>query len=417
MLDLKHIRTEPDEIRKALKRRHSDAPLDELLKIDGEWRAKKQETDELRSERNRLSVDVAKAKKKGEDPKELISKMRSQSKKLDEMEKKVKIFEKNIESLLLEFPNIPLDSVPGGKDEEDNVNVRSWGEKRDKKVLSHWELGKKTDTLDFERGAKLAGTRFTVLKTWASRLERALINLMLDTHSNNGYSEITPPFMVNKKTMTGTGQLPKFEEDLYVCERDSLYLIPTAEVPLVNMHADEILLEDDLPLNYVSYTPCFRREAGAYGKDIKGIMRQHQFDKVELVKITEPENSESELETIVSDAESILKLLEIPYRVNELCTGELGFASAKTYDIESWIPSQGKYREISSCSNCGDFQARRSNIRYRKKGKLHYPHTLNGSGIAVGRALIAVTENHQEDGVIKLPKALQKYFGQKEIKA
>ncbi|MFH0818318.1 MAG: serine--tRNA ligase, partial [Candidatus Micrarchaeota archaeon] len=307
---------------------------------------------------------------------------------------------------------------PVGKDENDNQVIRKWGKpaKKEGDVKAHWDLGKERDILDFERGAKLSGSRFTVLKGPAARLERALINFMLDTQVKNGYTEISPPLLVNEKAMTGTGQLPKFEIELYKCERDGLYLIPTAEVPLANLHSGEMLNRDMLPLYYAAYTPCFRREAGAYGKDIRGMIRQHQFDKVELVKITEPEHSYEELEKLTHDAESILKALELPYQVKELCTGDVGFGSSKTYDLEVWVPSQNKYREISSCSNCEAFQARRMNIRYwNKEGKPEFVHTLNGSGVAVGRTLVAIMENYQkENGKIEIPKVLSSYLGELE---
>ncbi|MFH1448492.1 MAG: serine--tRNA ligase [Candidatus Micrarchaeota archaeon] len=418
MLEIRNMRSDPSALREMLKRRNSEAPLDILIKCDEEWRRLKQKADTLRAERNRASIEIANMKKGGEDPAREISKMKKHIRDLDAVEKKVKAHEKEIAALALQFPNTPHDSVPPGKDEDDDVLIKTWGKPDKASVSPHWDIGKELGVLDFERGVKLAGSRFTVLRGWAARIERALINFMLDTHIKNGYTEISPPLLVNVKTMTGTGQLPKFEEELYKCERDGLYLIPTAEVPLVNLHSGEILSADELPISYVAYTPCFRREAGSYGKDIKGIMRQHQFDKVELVKITEPETSYAELERILADAESILQALELPYRVNELCAGELGFASSKTYDIEVWIPTQEKYREISSCSNCEAFQARRASIRYRVKGKPQYVHTLNGSGLAVGRTLIALMENHQkDDGTILVPKVLRAYMnGITEIK-
>jgi seryl-tRNA synthetase len=325
-----------------------------------------------------------------------------------------------MEELLSQIPNRPHVSVPRGADEEDNVVVRSWGEPRsfDFEPKPHWELGEALDILDFERGVRLAESRFTVLKGAGARMERALINFMLDLHTReHGYTEFAPPFMVNSATMRGTGQLPKFAEDLYRCAEDDLWLIPTAEVPLTNLHGGEILPEEELPKLYTAYTPCFRKEAGSYGRDVRGILRQHQFSKVELVKLCTPATSYDELEKLTANAERVLQLLELPYRVVCLCTGDMGFASAKTYDLEVWLPSQGKYREISSCSNCEDFQARRMGTRYRptKGGKAQFIHTLNGSGIAVGRCLIAIMENYQQpDGSVKVPGALKTWMGNQE---
>jgi seryl-tRNA synthetase len=413
MLEVKFIRENPEAIRGMLKKRNVEAPLDEIVELDSKWRKVKQKADELRAKRNRFSVGIAEMKKKKQSADAKISEMQKCGKELEELEKEVGGLEEKIASVALLIPNIPHSSVPIGKGEDENVVVRTWGKIKKEDAKPHWDIGKERDVLDFERGVKLAGSRFTALKGWAARLERALINFMLDTHTKNGYMEISPPILVNEKTMTGTGQLPKFEIELYKCEMDNFYLIPTAEVPLTNMHAGEILPKEKVPIYYVAYTPSFRREAGAYGKDIRGIMRQHQFDKVELVKLTEPEYSYEELEKLVKDAEGIFKALELPYRVKELCTGDIGFSSSKTYDIEVWIPSQKKYREISSCSNCEAFQARRMNIRYwNKEGKPEFVHTLNGSGVAVGRTLIAIMENYQkENGKIEIPKALRPYMG------
>jgi len=314
---------------------------------------------------------------------------------------------------MLRLPNLPHESVPVGEGEEDNVEVRRWGEPKELgfKPRPHWELGEMLGILDFERGSRLAGSRFTVIKGIGARLERALINFMLDTHARRGYREVIPPHLVRPDILEGTGQLPKFEEDLYMCERDGLYLIPTAEVPLTNLFKGEILSEEDLPIYLTAYTPCYRREAGSHGKDIRGIIRQHQFNKVELVKIVHPAKSYEELESLTADAEYILRLLELPYRVVELCTGDLGFSASKTYDIEVWFPSQNRYREVSSCSNCEDFQARRMNTRFRDaKGKKRFVHTLNGSGLAVGRTLAAILENYQrKDGSVDIPKVLRDY--------
>jgi seryl-tRNA synthetase len=316
---------------------------------------------------------------------------------------------------MLHIPNLPALDVPIGKDENDNVEVRRWGEPRkfDFEPLPHFEIGEKLGILDFDRGSKLSGSRFTVMFKEAARLERALINFMLDVHTKqHGYTEVWTPLLVKPEILMGTGQLPKFKEDLYKIEDEDLYLIPTAEVTLTNLHADEIIPEEDLPKYYTAYTPCFRKEAGSHGKDVRGILRQHQFDKVELVKIVKPEESYNELEKLVNEAEKILQLLELPYRVVLLCTGDMGFSAAKTYDIEVWIPSQNRYREISSCSNTEDFQARRAKIRYKdKNGKNHFVHTLNGSGLAVGRTLLAIMENYQKpDGTFEIPKVLKDYL-------
>lgn len=417
MLDLRLIRKDPERVRLALKNRGYSFPLDELLKKDEEWRAVLSEVQALKEKRNEVSKEVAVMKAKGEDPTPLLSQMKEVSDKIKELEKRTSSLEEEIRNMLLLIPNIPHESVPVGSSEEDNVEVRRWGEPRkfDFEPKPHWEIGEKLDILDFERGAKLAESRFTVLKGLGARLERALINFMLDLHTaEHGYIEIFPPFLVNPKAMFGTGQLPKFEQELYKCRDDELYLIPTAEVPLTNLFMDEVLPPGSLPIYVTAYTACFRREAGSYGKDIRGIIRQHQFNKVELVKFSEPETSYEELEKMVRDAEEVLKRLGLPYRVVLLCTGDMGFTSAKTYDIEVWMPGQGKYREISSCSNCEDFQARRANIRYKPspQEKPRYVHTLNGSGVAVGRTLAAILENYQqEDGSVIIPEVLVPYMG------
>ncbi|MCS7232605.1 MAG: serine--tRNA ligase [Synergistetes bacterium] len=417
MLDLRLIRKDPDRVRLALKNRGYSFPIDELLKKDEEWRAVLSETQVLKEKRNEVSKEVAVMKARGEDPTSLISQMKEVADKIKELEKKALSLEEEIKNMLVLIPNIPHESVPVGSGEEGNIEVRRWGEPRNFhfEPKPHWEIGEKLDILDFERGTKLAESRFTVLKGLGARLERALINFMLDLHTlEHGYIEIFPPFLVNPKAMFGTGQLPKFEQELYKCKDDDLYLIPTAEVPLTNLFMDEILPPGSLPIYVTAYTACFRREAGSYGKDIRGIIRQHQFNKVELVKFSEPEKSYDELEKMVNDAEEVLKRLGLPYRVVLLCTGDMGFTSAKTYDIEVWMPGQGKYREISSCSNCEDFQARRANIRYKPSAreKPRYVHTLNGSGVAVGRTLAAILENYQqEDGSVIIPEALVPYMG------
>ncbi len=416
MLDIRLIREQPDLVEKALKDRGYDFPLDKLIELDKKRRSYLVEVEELKAKRNRETEAVAKAKKEGKDTTEIQKQLRKLSERIKEIDAEIKKIEAEIHDLMLRIPNIPHESVPVGPDETHNVEIRRWGEvpKFDFEVKPHWDIGVELGILDFERGVKLAESRFTLLKGLGARLERALINFMLDLHTKeHGYTEMWPPYLVNTGIMTGTGQLPKFAEDLYKCKDDDLWLIPTAEVPLTNTFAGEILSEDDLPIYLTAYTPCFRREAGSHGKDVRGMIRQHQFDKVELVKIVTPETSYEELEKLTNNAEKVLQKLNLPYRVILLCTGDMGFASAKTYDIEVWIPSQNRYREISSCSNCVDFQARRMNTRYRpKSGKRpRFVHTLNGSGLAVGRTLIAILENYQqEDGSVLIPEALVPYM-------
>ena len=416
MLDIKLIRSNPEKVKEALEKRKEKINLDEILELDQKRRELLSETDSLKEKRNTVSEEIGKLKREKTDAQEKILAMREVSAKIKELDTQMKEIEEKINNVLLEIPNLPHESVPVGEDEKDSVEVRKWGEPRefDFIPLPHWDIGEALNILDFERGAKVASARFTVLKGMAAKLERALINFMLDLHTNeHGYKEIFPPFLVNSETMTGTGQLPKFESDLFKCE-NGLYLVPTAEVPLTNLHRQEILNDDDLPLYYAAYTACFRKEAGSYGKDVRGLIRQHQFNKVELVKICRPEDSYQELETLTINAEEVLKRLEIPYRVIVLCTGDMGFSAAKTYDIEVWLPAQGRYREISSCSNCEDFQARRAMIRYRskEKEKVNFVHTLNGSGLAVGRTLIAILENYQQkDGSVVIPDVLRPYVG------
>lgn len=420
MLDIKWVRERPNEVREMLAQRRSAFPLDTLLEVDRRRRDLLGEGEELKARRNEGSRRVGEAKKKGENADALMEEMRLLGERVGDIDEEGASLDRQMEELLSQIPNRPHVSVPRGADEEDNVVVRSWGEPRsfDFEPKPHWELGEALDILDFERGVRLAESRFTVLKGAGARMERALINFMLDLHTReHGYTEFAPPFMVNSATMRGTGQLPKFAEDLYRCAEDDLWLIPTAEVPLTNLHGGEILPEEELPKLYTAYTPCFRKEAGSYGRDVRGILRQHQFSKVELVKLCTPATSYDELEKLTANAERVLQLLELPYRVVCLCTGDMGFASAKTYDLEVWLPSQGKYREISSCSNCEDFQARRMGTRYRptKGGKAQFIHTLNGSGIAVGRCLIAIMENYQQpDGSVKVPGALKTWMGNQE---
>ena len=417
MLDIRWIRSNADEVKAYLANRNNDFDIEPLLALDEEKRKLLSETEELKAKRNEGSRKVGMAKSKGEDAAELMEEMRVIGDRVRDIDSTLAEIEEKMNNMLLSIPNRPHESVPVGKDENDNPVVRRWGEPKSFafEPKAHWDIGEAAGIMDFEKGAALAQSRFTVLKGVGARLERALLNFMLDLHTEkHGYLEVQPPFMVNSKTMQGTGQLPKFADDLYKCENDDLWLIPTAEVPLTNLFAGEILEEEQLPFYCTAYTPCFRREAGAYGRDVRGMLRQHQFDKVEMVKISTPERSYEELEMLTDNAEEVLRLLEIPHRTVCLCTGDMGFGSSKTYDIEVWLPSQDKYREISSCSNCEDFQARRMNTRYRPKGggKPQFVHTLNGSGIAVGRTLIAVLENYQrEDGSVEIPKALVSYMG------
>ena len=413
MLDLKFIRENTELVREAVAKRQDSAPLDEILQIDSERRQKVSELESLRHVRK----EAAREKKQVSS-----DEGRGLRVQIRELEEEVRNLDKQLEELLLQVPNIPQPTVPTGIAERDNVMVRSWGEpkKFDFQPAPHWKLGESLGIIDFERGVKLSGTRFYVLKGLGARLQRALITFMLDIHTTeHGYQEIYPPFMVKRECMTGTGNLPKFAANLYHDEEDDLWFVPTAEVPLTNLHRDEIIPPGILPLHYVAYTACFRREKMSAGKDTRGIKRGHQFDKVELYKFTEPSTSNQELEKLVNDAEQVCQKLGLPYRVKELCTAELGFASTKSYDIEMWAPGCEEWLEVSSCSNCGDFQARRANIRYRPSpdAKPQFVHTLNGSGLALPRVLAAVMENYQQaDGSITIPEVLQPYVGQKVIR-
>lgn len=417
MLDIELLRKDPEWVRERLSTRDKAYAelVDKALELDRERRAILKEIERLRAERNAKSKEIGRLKKEGKDTSELEAEVKNLRESIEKYEVELSEVETKLREVMLSIPNLPHESVPVGEDESQNVEVRRWGKPREFNFQPkpHWEIGERLGIIDFERASKLSGSRFSVLLGWGAKLERALINFMLDLHSKKGYKEVLPPHLVRPEILIGTGQLPKFEEELYRCERDDLYLIPTAEVPLTNLFRDEILSEDQLPIYMVSYTPCYRREAGSYGKDVRGLIRQHQFDKVELVKIVKPEHSYEELERLTADAEAVLQALGLPYRVVLLCTGDMGFASAKTYDIEVWFPSQGRYREISSCSNCEDFQARRMNTKYRdSQGKLHFVHTLNGSGLAVGRTLSAILENYQqEDGSVIVPPALRDYLG------
>jgi seryl-tRNA synthetase len=422
MLDAKYIREHIDEVRERLSRRGQPLSLDQFILIDSERRKAIQDWERLRALQKKVSDEVSKRKREGTDASELISEMKKASQEVKDLDRVVEEKERALQEFLLVIPNLPHPSVPKGTDSSENEEVRRWGEipKFDFEPKPHWDIGEELGILDFKTGAKIAGARFTLYWDLGAKLERALINFMLDLHTReHGYQEVLPPFMVNRTTMTGTGQLPKFEEELFKIEGLEYFLIPTAEVPVTNIHQDEVLEESVLPLYYTAYTPCFRKEAGSYGKDTRGLIRQHQFNKVELVKFSKPESSYEELEKLLSNAEEVLKRLKLPYRVVTLCTGDLGFSASKTYDIEVWLPGQNTFKEISSCSNFEDFQARRAKIRYRVSGKskTEYVHTLNGSGLAVGRTLVAILENYQQaDGSVIIPGVLRSYlYGVKRI--
>lgn len=416
MLDLKYVRGNPDVVRDALAKRGSPVTLDDFLYLDEQRRDKLFIVEQMKSRRNIVSEEIGCLKKSGKDTKEMVQEMRDLSRQIKERDEEIKIIEEKLQNILLNIPNIPHQSVPVGSGEADNPVVRAWGEPRkfDFSPRPHWEIGESLDIIDFERGGKVTGARFSFYKGLGSRLERSVINFMLDLHtSEHNYVEIFPPFMVNRDSMVGTGQLPKFAEDMFKIEGMEYYLIPTAEVPVTNLYRNEILDGEKLPVYHCAYSACFRAEAGAAGRDTRGLIRQHQFNKVELVKFCKPEDSYEELEKLTADAERVLQLLGLPYRVVVLCTGDLGFSSAKTYDIEVWLPSYQDYKEISSCSNFEDYQARRSGIRFRnQKGKTELAHTLNGSGLAVGRTVAAILENYQEaDGTVTIPEVLRPYMG------
>jgi seryl-tRNA synthetase len=412
MLDLKYIREHGDLVKAAVEHKNEKADIDQLLTLDTKHRALQQELDSLRHVRNRVSKEISLAKQAGKDEPEKIQEMRTVSRDIKKLEKEEKSLKANMDNILIWVPNVPHDSVPIGKDASSNKVIREVkGNDLPFSPLPHWQLAENHALLDFQRGAKVSGSNFPCYRGIGALLERALINFMLDTHTANGYREIFTPFIVNRKAMFGTGQLPKLEEDMYVIEKDDLFLNPTGEVPITNLHKDEMIKSEQLPIKYVGYTACFRREAGSYGKDTKGLQRIHQFNKVELVKIVDPETSYDELETLTGDAERILQLLELPYRVVALASGDLSFASAKTYDLEVWAPGSKLYLEVSSASNFEAFQARRSNIRIKGKGGTIFAHTLNASGLATPRTFIAIIENYQqEDGSIQVPKALIPYM-------
>jgi seryl-tRNA synthetase len=421
MLDARFVRENIDAVKKYLGYINYTLRLDEFLALEEQRRLLLKESEELRNKRNIVSEEVGKLKKEKQDASKLIGEMKGVSDNIKELDEKIKVLEDNTNEFLLNIPNVPHESVPIGKDETENVEVRKWGEPRqfDFEPLNHWDIGEMHDIIDFERATKIAGARFSLTKGLGARLERALMNFMLDLNTSKGYKEVFPPILVNRDSMRGTGQLPKFEMELFRINDPEFYLIPTAEVPVTNIHRNEILGEKELPIYYTAYTPCFRREAGSYGKDVRGLIRQHQFNKVELVKFVKPEDSFHELETLTKDAEDILQKLGLAYRVIALCTGDLGFSASKTYDLEVWLPGQQRYREISSCSNFVDFQARRANIRFKREGKkgTEFVHTLNGSGLAIGRALVAILENYQQkDGSVVVPEVLRPYMGIEVIK-
>jgi len=417
MLDVKFLREQSEAVRKRISTRGAKIDWERFAALDQERRQVLTKLERLKEKKNQLSGEIGKAKKLGGDAAPLMKEVEELAEAIRKAEAPLAEIEARFDDFMLRIPNLPHESVPLGAGPQNNKEVRKWGEipQFDFKAKPHWEIGEELGILDFARVARMAGARFTLYRGHGALLERAVINFMLDLQTNErGYQEMLPPFLVNRAAMTGTGQLPKFEEDLFRTAEPDLFLIPTAEVPLTNIHREEMLNKDDLPIHYVAYTACFRKEAGSYGQDVRGLIRQHQFNKVELVKLTEPQSSYEELEKMVHDAEEVLRRLKLPYRVIELCTGDLGFASAKTYDLEVWLPAQGAYREISSCSNCEDFQARRAQIRYRpdKRSKALFVHTLNGSGLAVGRTVVAILENYQQkDGSVIVPEVLRPYMG------
>lgn len=421
MLDIRFVRSNPEQVIDGLRKRGSNITLDEFLRLDEERRQKLVEVENLKNRRNTVSKEIGRKKAAKEDATDLIREMKEEGDRIKELDEAIRVIEERLQAILLLIPNMPDDSVPVGPDETYNQEVRRWGVPRKFtfEPKPHWDIGEALGILDFERGTKISGARFTVMNGAGARLERALYNFMLDLHTQeHGYTEIFPPFLVNRDCMIGTGQLPKFEEEAFKVTPGDYYLIPTAEVPVTNLHRDEILDADQLPIYYTAYTACFRAEAGAAGRDTRGLIRQHQFNKVEMVKFTRPEQSEAEHESLVRNAEAVLQRLGLPYRVVLLCSGDIGFSAAKCYDLEVWLPSMNTYREISSCSNFKDFQARRANIRYRPEpgAKPEFVHTLNGSGVAIGRTVAAILENYQnEDGSVTIPEALQPYMGTDRI--
>lgn len=417
MFDIKYLRNNFEKVKEALRNRGADLSLDDFLKLDENRRKKLVEVEKLKNKRNTVSEEIGKLKKQGIDAKDLIDEMKNVSEEIKKLDDEVNQIEEQIHEILINIPNIPHETVPIGADETQNVEVKKWGDLPGFKFKPkpHWEIAEELDIIDFKRAGKVTGSRFVFYKGLGAMLERAVASFMLDLHiKEHGYVELAPPLIVNSNSLVGTGQLPKFEEDLFKLKDTDYYLIPTAEVPVTNYYSNEILNGDDLPIYHCAYSACFRSEAGSAGRDTRGIIRQHQFTKVEMVKFCKPEESYQELEKMVQNAERVLQLLELPYRVINLCTGDLGFSAAKTYDIEVWLPSYDSYKEISSCSNCEDFQARRANIRFRRtsKSKPEFVHTLNGSGLAVGRTIAAVLENYQQpDGSVAIPEVLRPYMG------
>ena len=417
MLDMKFVRENPELVMEAVKKRNGNLDLTEFLELDKKRREITVQVETLKSERNTASQEIGKLKKAGQDATEQMAAVRALGDKIAEDDKELKEIEIRLKEILLTIPNIPADDVPVGADDSANPVVRTWGEpgKFEFEPKAHWDIGEGLNIIDFERGVKVSGARYIFYRGLGARLERAVISFFLDLHTEkHGYTEMFPPFIVNGASMQGTGQLPKFADDMFKLENGDMYLIPTAEVPVTNYHRDEILTAAELPIRYTAYSGCFRAEAGAAGRDTRGLIRMHQFNKVELVKFTKPEESWDELEKLTLDAEEVLQLLDLPYRVVRLCTGDLGFSSATTYDLEVWLPAANCYREISSCSNFLDFQARRANIRFRRdaKAKPEFVHTLNGSGVAVGRTVAAILENYQQaDGSVIVPEVLRKYMG------
>jgi seryl-tRNA synthetase len=423
VLDIKFVRNNPEAVKQAMAKRGNTVSIEAFLSLEEQRRAKLVDVEQLKYKRNTVSQEIGKLKTSGQDAEALVLEMRNASQQIKEMDEEIKQIEEKLEYMILNIPNLPHQSVPAGTCEAENQIVRKWGQPKNFgfEAKAHWDIGEALDILDFERGAKVTGARFTFYKGLGARLERSLINLMLDLHTGqHGYTEIFPPFMVHRDSMVGTGQLPKFEEEAFRVQNTEYFLIPTAEVPVTNLYRGEILENDKLPIYHCAYSACFRAEAGAHGRDTRGLIRQHQFNKVEMVKFTRPENSYEELEKLVANAEKVLQLLELPYRVITLCSGDLGFSAAKTYDLEVWLPAYNNYREISSCSNFEDYQVRRANIRFRReaKGKLEFVHTLNGSGLAIGRTVAAILENYQQaDGSVLIPKVLQTYMGVDKIGA
>lgn len=420
MLDARFIKENVEAVKEALKKRNYEFPLADFLAIEEKRMEVMREVEELRNRRNVVSEEIGRLKRQKADASSQLEEMKAVAEKIKSLDDRLRAVEEESRALILTIPNIPHESVPVGRDEAENIEVRKWGSPRefDFEPLNHWDIAEALDIIDFDRAAKISGARFALMMGAGARLERSLMNFMLDTNTAKGYKEVFPPIIVNRESMTGTGQLPKFEMELFRIADPEFYLIPTAEVPVTNIHRDEILKETDLPVYYTAYTPCFRREAGSYGKDTRGLIRQHQFNKVEMVKFVKPEESFAELEKLTDNAEDILRKLGLPYRVVALCTGDLGFSSAKTYDLEVWLPGQNKYREISSCSNFVDFQARRANIRFKREGKkgTEFVHTLNGSGLAIGRTVVAVLENYQQkDGSVVIPEALRPYMAMEKI--